>query len=383
MNVLIFSSTYLPVTGGVQYLLYWFLRDLDNRPGNNVTIYLIVPKYDQQIWLSFENVNVIEYEIDQSTLIGKIRLMWKLFNLIKDLKIEVINTWNAGVDSLLVIPASVWNRVPYVVACHGDDIALYWRYNYGLRKTIKGRTIVRLALFFAKKVVTISRDMVECVVDAGAKRSKVRLIPNGIVFDEESDFEQKSVCELLKTNNIPSDWIVMLSLSGHRPIKGHLNMLEAFAKIITQKPNFVLVIASHSTYTTSLIKKVHALQIKDHVRFVGFIHGEEKKHWYKIADIYINTAYFEPFGLTYLEAIQHDCAVLGAFNGGAKDMFIHEQTAYLIDPHSIKEIKEGILYLLDKNNRSRLIESSKKIMPHYTIGSMSDRYLELFKSAIQ
>lgn len=384
MNILIYSSTYLPVVGGLQYFLFWLLSAFDkllSEKKNEIKIYFFIPKYKNQLFINFKNITVIQYEKDFNGIVNKLKILKRLVKITQKKKIDLITCSNADSDGPLIMMLNKITNIPFTVTCQGEDIAYNKKFDYGARRDKIKSLLIRLVLQSAVAVSTISKDMSKFAVEAGANINNLTIIPNGIpknFFFVNSD-DLKKTREKYKISDKNK---VILTLSGHRKIKGHFNLLEGFMKIIKKFPNSVLVIGAESPYTKVIKQKAIEIGIENSVRFVGFLNDKEKSIWFSIADVYANTAYFEPFGISYLEAIQNDCAVLGSFKGGGKDIFLHKESAYLVNPYSISSIENGISYLFNNKNKLKITKKASLLLSKYSMQKIAKLYMRFYKKSL-
>ena len=389
-NIGILSTSYLPIQGGVQYLLYWLLKEIDlnfesyqSKYGFE-NIYLIVPEYKNSEFDQFINIKVL-YISQSNGKLNVIRNAVLVHKLILEKRIALIHAHHALTDGVLVFLSTLVNDTNYVITSHGIDFAYNKYFNYGERLSYFKGLLIRLVAFQSQRVTTVSNDMVKYVSELVPPR-KVLMIENcyeanGETFDSGVVFEK--VCDLRKKFSIGSDDTVFLTLSGARAIKGHLNMLAAFADAIKKCPDLKMFIAAHGQETENLKNEVLENGLHDNVFFVGFVMGLEKQAFFEIADVYVNTAFFEPFGLVYLEAIQNDLVVLGSIYGGGKDIFQHLVSAYLSDPYELSSITEGFLYLRSRENRESLMKNSTPLLEHYSVDKILNKYFKLYRELLK
>ncbi|MBL7196751.1 MAG: glycosyltransferase family 4 protein [Candidatus Omnitrophica bacterium] len=381
MNIGIFSSTYLPVIGGVQYELYWLLKAIDNRyQKKNIDHFVfIAPASDNKEYLQFRNITVVYLDVSNRydiPLCG-----YKLAAIAKKYKLGLVNCWQAIPDGIVCLLMKWITGVPYILTSQGVDTAYNRRYDYGYRLKKKLSGIIRLVLKQSCSVITVSRDMKDYVEEAGAKKNKIKIIPNGIELAEETYSEQnilKHKQQIKEMYAVNSSHTVYLTLSGMRKIKGHENLVRAFALALKINPNLKLFISAHGEETENIKMLVKDLKLEYAINFIGFVTGVEKKAWFDIADVYCNTAFFEPFGIVYLEAIKYNLALLGTVFGGAKDIFEHNKSAYLVNPENIDEISKGLITLSSAEYRKNLVKESKLLLPRYDINRIANLYLDIF-----
>lgn len=86
--------------------------------------------------------------------------------------------------------------------------------------------------------------------------------------------------------------------------------------------------------------------VEDRVEFAGRKNRDMLKYYYAAADIFITTPWYEPFGITPLEAMACGTPVIGSNVGGIKYSVEDGQTGYLIPPHDVDALAQRIGELL-------------------------------------
>lgn len=87
-------------------------------------------------------------------------------------------------------------------------------------------------------------------------------------------------------------------------------------------------------------------RVEDRVLFLGRKRREHLKYYYGAADVFITTPWYEPFGLTPLEAMACGRPVVGSAVGGIKHTVVHGKTGYLVpadDPAALAD-RLALLY---------------------------------------
>jgi len=92
------------------------------------------------------------------------------------------------------------------------------------------------------------------------------------------------------------------------------------------------------------LARLHALArqlgIDGHVHFVGQKPRAELRHWYGAADVFVTTPWYEPFGITPVEAMACARPVVGAEVGGIKSTVVDGGTGFLVpsrDPEAVAD----------------------------------------------
>lgn len=342
------------------------------------SIFFIAPNLKESPYAKFENIKCINISGAQnklSKLLSLIQLKWHVITN----SINVIHAHNSYFDGICALYASKFLPCKYVITSHGEDIAYDKKLNYGAVLNTKVKKRIIKNLLNSSAFTTISNDMCDFASEL-ISRDRINLIPNPIPPNElvESNTLESEVKKIKKQYNI-NDELLFLTLSGARPIKGHENMLIAFSKFLQVEANSKLFIAAHGPHTKVIKKQVKSLGIEDNVYFIGFVEGGAKKAYFNLCHVYLNTAYFEPFGLVYLEAIQNNLANIASKNGGGKDIFTHKENGFLVDPYNFEEIYSGMVFYLNKNNRSETINNAKSQLPLYEMNKVLDKYFKVYQ----
>jgi D-inositol-3-phosphate glycosyltransferase len=85
--------------------------------------------------------------------------------------------------------------------------------------------------------------------------------------------------------------------------------------------------------------------VEDRVVFVGRRDRHELARYYNAADIFVSTPWYEPFGITPLEAMACGVPVLGSNVGGIKFSVRDGETGYLVPPNDQAALAERAAHL--------------------------------------
>ena len=91
--------------------------------------------------------------------------------------------------------------------------------------------------------------------------------------------------------------------------------------------------------------------VADRLRLVGAVPKEEMPAWYRSADILVAAPWYEPFGLTPLEAMACGVPVVATAVGGLKDTVVDGRTGDLVPPRDPRALGVAIQRLLDDQVR--------------------------------
>lgn len=127
---------------------------------------------------------------------------------------------------------------------------------------------------------------------------------------------------------IPSDALVLITLSRLSPEKNQQLLLDALAKWEQQSgyPKIYALICGGAAYMhgkkhESLLRAKAAKLTKTKVLFPGHVHSEQKQLHFSAADLYVFPSSHESYGLTLMEAFQYARAALTLDNAAMQPAF--------------------------------------------------------------
>src|SRR5690606_11255628 len=85
--------------------------------------------------------------------------------------------------------------------------------------------------------------------------------------------------------------------------------------------------------------------VRDVVEFTGRRDRHELADYYGASDVFVTTPWYEPFGITPLEAMACARPVIGADTGGIRSTVIDGQTGYLVPPRDPDRLAEKLAWL--------------------------------------
>jgi D-inositol-3-phosphate glycosyltransferase len=140
---------------------------------------------------------------------------------------------------------------------------------------------------------------------------------------------------------LPPDERVVLQLGRMVPRKGVDDAIRGFARLGRERgtPATMLVVGGgsdrpdpSSPETARLMDVADDEDVQDRVRFVGRVPTDDLKRYYSAADVFISTPWYEPFGITPVEAMACGTPVIGSNVGGIKFTVRDGETGYLVPP---------------------------------------------------
>ena len=192
------------------------------------------------------------------------------------------------------------------------------------------------------QVVAQCSDELSELVALGVPRQSIRLIPSGV---DAARFTPSGPAAL------PPGTGRILSVGRLVERKGYADLVEAMrllpdaeAVIVGGPPVDQLgddPVAQH------LLSLARERGVADRVRLTGAVPREEMPQWYRSADLVACPAWYEPFGLTPLEAMACGVPVVAYAVGGFVDTVVDNVTGHLVPPRDYRALAKTLRTLLN------------------------------------
>lgn len=195
---------------------------------------------------------------------------------------------------------------------------------------------------------TVDRIIVQCqdeiaeLVRLGVPRSRMALVPSGV-----------------NTERFRPDGPAEHTPMRHRVLSvGRLVERKGFGDLVRAMPlvpGAELVIVGGGPDTEPCARSLRGLAaeigVADRVRLAGSVPAAEMPRWYRSADVVAAAPWYEPFGLTPLEAMACGVPVLATAVGGLTDTVLPGITGDLVPPHDPRALGTTLRRLLADNVR--------------------------------
>ncbi len=190
----------------------------------------------------------------------------------------------------------------------------------------------------------------------GADPDRIVVVPAG--FDP-LEFWPVDKAEARRAVGLPPGEQIVLQLGRMVRRKGVANVIRAFARLAradgrSQSLRLVIVGGESEEPDPRATPEIGRLQaiareegIADRVLFIGRRGRDLLPYYYGAADVFVTTPWYEPFGMTPLEAMACARPVIGAEVGGIKYTVRDGETGYLVPPRDPTALAERLGSLLD------------------------------------
>jgi D-inositol-3-phosphate glycosyltransferase len=209
------------------------------------------------------------------------------------------------------------------------------------------RRIVRHA---DRVIAECPQDRVDLIRLYEADAHRIATVPCGVDLEI---FAPSSRAAARRELGLQGDEFVVLQLGRLVPRKGIDNVIRAMALLDRSIPARLLIVGGESAMpdevATPEIGRLRAVAqecgIDSRVTFTGHRQREQLRACYAAADVFVTTPWYEPFGITPLEAMACGTPVVGSAVGGIQYSVLDGVTGYLVPPHDPVALAERLTHL--------------------------------------
>lgn len=222
-----------------------------------------------------------------------------------------------------------------------------------------------------------------------ANPAKIEIIPAG--FDPNQFWPiGKQLAKVALGLN--SNEKVILQLGRLVPRKGVDTVIRGFSLLKEQISAKLLIVGGESDIPdpaiTPEIGRLRSIAeeegVGDKVIFIGRRGRETLRCYYSAADIFITTPWYEPFGITPVEAMACGTPVIGSNVGGIKFTVRNGETGYLVPPNDPTAIAERIKYLYENPKLTEVLrqQAIARANDLFTWANVSNALANLYEQVI-
>jgi sugar transferase (PEP-CTERM/EpsH1 system associated) len=296
------------------------------------------------------------------------RTVVSLVAALRRLRPDVVHSRNWGAFDAVLAARLAGVRV----VVHGE----HGRVIEDLRGDNRRRNRLRRALApLVTRFVTVSSDLAAWLVGTvGISRTKVVTIPNGVDTDR---FAPGDGAALRRALALPAGGLVVGAIGRLDPVKDHLALLEAFARLVPV-PDVVLVIAGEGPCRAALEARVGALGLDKRVRLLG--ERGDVPDLLRAMDVFVLSSIGEGVSNTVLEAMATGLPVVATRVGGTPELVIPGVTGLLVPAGDAGALADALAtYAGDPALRRRHGGAGRRrAVEQFGLRAMADGYRALY-----
>jgi glycosyltransferase involved in cell wall biosynthesis len=241
-------------------------------------------------------------------------------------------------QNILVHHFSRRYAIPYVLSAHGTLPLIVQRQTL---KRIFDLLFGRRIIESAECIVAVSEYEQKEIVAFGVDPGKIRVIYNGINLEEYENLPPKGKLRL--ELGIDSESKIILFLGRLHKRKGLRILLEAFARLQSERDDLVLVLAGPDEGERERLEALAAqLGIQRKVLFVGPCYHERKFAALVDADVVVYPSQYEIFGLVPFEALLCGSPVVVSDDSGMGELIRKAKAGFRTPYGDAAALADGI-----------------------------------------
>ena len=325
--------------------------------------------------LHFHEVLMEEYPLFQYQPY-ELALSTKLVEVVSKYNLEILHVHYAIPHAYAAYMAKMMLKekgidIKVVTTLHGTDITLV-----GSHPSYK--TAVEFSINNSDVVTSVSESLKQDTLRLFSITNAIKVVHN-FIDTEKYDRESQNECQRIAVAK-PEERI-LTHISNFRPVKLIEDVVKIFYNVQKEIPAKLLMVGEGPEKRNAelLVKK---LGIADSVIFLGNSHEIAKILCY--TDVFLLPSKNESFGLSALEAMAAETAIISTNTGGLPEVNVHGVTGYLSNLGDVKGMaKNAVSILKDDAILLRFKANAKKHTKQFCLENILPVYEEIYSSVLE
>ena len=325
--------------------------------------------------LHFHEVLMEEYPLFQYQPY-ELALSTKLVEVVSKYNLEILHVHYAIPHAYAAYMAKMMLKekginIKVVTTLHGTDITLV-----GSHPSYK--TAVEFSINNSDVVTSVSESLKQDTLRLFKITNEIKVVHN---FIDTEKYDRESLNECQRIAVAKPEERILTHISNFRPVKRIEDVIKIFhsvKKVISAK----LLMVGEGPDKRKAELLVKKLGISDSVIFLGNSHEIEKILCY--TDVFLLPSKSESFGLSALEAMAANTAIISTNTGGLPEVNIHGVTGYLSHLGDVEDMSKNTLNILkDDLTLSRFKLNAKNHTNKFRLENILPIYEEIYCSVLE
>jgi glycosyltransferase involved in cell wall biosynthesis len=288
------------------------------------------------------------------------RIVWRLFQLMKRLRPDVVQTWLQQMD-VMAGAAAILAGIPWVLSERSSALAY-------VRTSLKER-LRRAFARRASAIVANSNAGLEYWRDVAPQRILRATVRNAVpVHDIDAALPA----------DIATGKALILFVGRLNREKNVPTLLAAFARVAAHT-DAVLAICGDGPDAEELRKQIDALGIADRVLLPGYV--ADVWRWMHRADVFVSVSFFEGNPNATLEAAAAGVPLVVS-DVPAHREFLGDDAALFVDPYSIGDVADAIVgTLADRGAAASRAARAREVVCRWSVDAAVAQYDAVYRHA--
>lgn len=294
-------------------------------------------------------------------------ILFKLFNLCKEIRPDVIHSWDS-MTSVYSVPIAKILNIKFVNGMIRDATPKF---------KFVDKAYIRSKLTFPFSDVIVSNSFAG-IKAYNAPLNKRLFIHNGFDFSRLRNLKDR---EAIKAKfGICTEKIIgmVANFSNNKDYETYI----AAAQMILKKRNDVTFLAIGHGDNLDKCKKLVRSQFKDKIKFLGKQQNVESI--INVFDVGVLCSHGEAISNSIMEYMALGKPVAATDGGGTKELVLHGETGFLIKSHNANDMGERIEQLLEDKDLAISMGNAgrERIKREFNLEKMTNLYIALYERVL-
>lgn len=273
-----------------------------------------------------------------------------------------------SIAALLARQISNQEQLKIVTTIHGTDISTWGR-------DAAMHPLIRYSLDKSDAVTAVSHSLRRDAANLlGFAETQISVIYNFVDTERYRRIPKGG----MRRELAPQGERIIMHISNFRPVKRVPDLIRAFAVLVKEKRDLILVLVGEGTEKDLVQHMVQEMGLASRVRLLGT--HLDPAPLLASADLLVLPSATESFGLVALEAMACAVPVVATRTGGLPEVVKHGETGLLVPVQDWQALAEAIGRLLDDHSLYRHISAAaQRRAEDFDVKSIIPRYEELYQ----
>ena len=191
-------------------------------------------------------------------------------------------------------------------------------------------------------IVTVADAMRDQALAAGVGRAEqFQTVRSGMIVEPYLN-DSPSMTETRRSLGLPKDAFIVGTVARLAELKGHDDLLDAFAPMMRSDPKLHLLWVGDGYWSDRLLTRARALGLSDQVHTPGLVKPETIPNWIRAVDVVVHPSYREGLPRAVVQGLLAAKPVVAYALDGAPEVCIDDETGILVTPGDRAALADAI-----------------------------------------
>lgn len=390
MKIGIFTDAYKPLISGVATSISMLKEGLEEL-GHEVTIITMFPPDKKHIETDPSVVRLKGFKIPSKSL-KYFRYSFrpkKLYKKVKDYNFDIIHIHTEFTVGKVGLRYLKNHNVPMIYTIH----TFYEEYIHHVSKfmdKVLPKTSRKIVHNITKKYTTRARYTIlptNKVLDSANRLGypgNFKIIPTGIELKPfyKETYDSNDIYSLRQSLGIVDNEFVYIIVARIAKEKTIEDLIYGFKKHLIEYPNSKFLIIGDGPAKKDLEKIIEKNKLSKNILMLGFVPWKEVGRYYQLADAFLNASTSETQGLTYIEAMASNLAMIVRYDNVLDGVIFDYENGIFFN--TIDDLVSKMKLIRDDNALfNKLKDNSRNTVETYSKENYAKNVLALYEKAIK